>query len=124
MSSYKSKLEEQIAKQLGDAWAYEDGSLQYHIPKSYKPDFVNADKTVFVEVKGWFRPGDTLKYKNVASKCRSVGIEFIMVLQTPTKKVRKESQTTMSEWCDKNNIKWYSAHNVWKLRKNYEDTAS
>lgn len=124
MSEYKSKLEAEVAKQLGDAWGYESCNLQYHIPKSYKPDFVNDDQTVFLEVKGWFRPGDTLKYKSVAAKCKKRGIVFIMVLQTPNKRVRKGSDTTMSQWCDKNKIRWVSAHSVYKIRQEYEDAGS
>ena len=124
VSDYRSKLEREVANQLGDDWKYESCDIQYHIPKSYKPDFVNSDKNVFLEVKGWFRPGDTLKYKSIATKCKKRGIEFIMVLQTPSKKVRKGSQTTMSDWCDKNNIRWVSAHNVYKIRQEYENEKS
>ena len=118
MPEFKSKLEATVANLLGDTWEYEGDSIHYHIPKSYKPDFVNEDRSVFIEVKGWFRPGDTLKYKNVKAKCDKVGKEFIMILQTPNKRVRKGSDTTMSMWCDKNRIRWLSAHNAWKLHPN------
>lgn len=108
---YRSKLEKQVAGQLGDTWTYEPCTHDYTISKKYKPDFVNGD--TYIEVKGYFRVGDTQKYKALARKLDEDNIMFIMLLQQPSKPVRKGSKLTMSQWCEKNSIAWESTDRAW-----------
>ena len=114
MSKFRSKLEERVAGLLGDAWEYEPKQHSYHISKKYKPDFVRGD--TYIEVKGYFRVGDTQKYKALALQLKKDGIEFVMLLQTPSKVVRKGAKLTMSAWCEKNDIKWLGLNAIGELQ--------
>jgi hypothetical protein len=42
-------------------------------------------------------------------------MELVFILQYPNKKVRKGSKLTMSQWCDKEKIKWFSRDNIHEL---------
>lgn len=108
---FRSKLEARVANFLGASWEYEPTALHYHLPKKYIPDFVQGD--TYIEVKGYFRSGDTAKYKAVAKECERMGIMFIMLFQKPHAPIRKGSQTTYAKWAEKNNIHWESTERAW-----------
>ena len=109
MNKYRSKLEARVARKLGSDWLYEPLRIQYLVPRSYVPDFVSKDGKTYVEVKGYFRAGDTQKYAAINVELKSQGIRFKFMLQYPDKKVRKGAQLTMAQWCNKHNISWEKA---------------
>ena len=107
LKKYRSKLEARVARRLGKDWEYEPGGFKYLVPRTYYPDFVKGN--IYVEVKGYFRAGDTQKYAAINREMKAQGKDFRFVLQSPDKKVRKGSKITMAEWCDKHNIQWSKA---------------
>jgi hypothetical protein len=84
---------------------YEPYKVPYWTPANYCPDW--ALESVLVEAKGWFRPGDQKKYKAVRDSLPD-SLELVFLLQAPNKKVRKGAQLTMSGWCTKEGLRWFS----------------
>lgn len=107
----RSSLEDKVGDVLVPAgFLYEPYNVLYPTYRKYTPDFVLGD--VIVEVKGYFRAGDTQKYKAVKEELDKQGYLFTFVLQTPKKKVRKGSKLTMAEWCEKNGILWFDVQDL------------
>lgn len=102
---YRSKLEQLVAKKLPNA-EYESYTVDYWQKKRYTPDFVLNN--TFIEVKGFFRPGDQAKYIAVKEQLEEYKIEFVFLFSHPNKPVRKGAKLTMAGWAEKNNIKWFS----------------
>ena len=119
MNKYRNKFEQEIGEALGPDWEYEPFRMQYTVLRNYTPDFVLTFDDyfkIFVEAKGYFRPGDRQKYKAIRDECVDDGyITLVFFLQYPNKKVQKGAQLTMSQWCDKENIQWVST--VEELKK-------
>ena len=111
--NYRSKLEKKVAERIPEA-EYEPYKMEYWMLRNYTPDFVLGN--YIIEVKGFFRSGDISKYKAVRDQCEESGTEFIMLLQDPNKRVRKGSKTTMSGWCEKNNICWYTLDTIHHIK--------
>jgi hypothetical protein len=110
-SKYRSKFEGRCGALLEPAgFEYEPYRVKYTIAHSYTPDFVFNDDglEVLVEAKGYFRPGDTQKYKAIAASL-PFGQELVFLLQAPTKQVRSGTKLTMAGWCDKVGIKWFNS---------------
>lgn len=112
-SDYRSSFEHMVHKALGREWEYEPGAMPYSVPRKYTPDFVRGK--IVVECKGYFREGDTQKYRAIKATCDEQGLTFVMVLMNPSKKVRKGSTITMLEWCEKNGIPWFDLETIDKL---------
>jgi len=111
-SRYRSSLEAKFASNnSGKGYQYEPFSLPYVMKRNYKPDFVIDD--VLIECKGFFRPGDTLKYKSIRDSLPDY--ELVFVLSDPNKKVRKGSKLTMGQWCVKEGFKHYTLDNTDEL---------
>jgi hypothetical protein len=102
---YKSKLELKVSEILGNRWTYEEWKIPYIMEREYTPDFTRGK--IHIEVKGVFRPGDTLKYRSIQQHMPE-GEELVFVLSNPNKKVRKGSKITMGEWCTKNGFRFCS----------------
>ena len=98
MKKYRSKFEESVAKVLDDDWEYESKRVPYNQPRKYTPDFVKGD--TWIEVKGYFRVGDTAKYKAIRKSHPDVKLVFLF--SNPDKKVRKGAKLTMGAWAEKN----------------------
>jgi len=123
-SNFRSGFEEDVAKQLQPfGFSYEPFQVDYIIPRKYTPDFVyeKNGRTYLIECKGYFRAGDTQKYRAVA---RSIPWtqELIFVLMKPNQKVSKSTKLTMAEWCDKHNILWYNIDTLKELVDYVSDT--
>ncbi len=104
---YRSGLEKKFAEALPRKFmAYEPFDMPYTVHRHYKPDFVYKE-WMLVECKGFFREGDTKKYKSVRD-CLPESQRLVFVLMKPEKKVRKGAKMTMAQWCDKERIAWYS----------------
>lgn len=105
----RSRFEERIAPPLEAAgFDYEPYQLDYKVHHKYTPDFVFTKSfgRIIVEAKGYFRAGDTRKYKAIRDSMDEDD-EFVLFLQSPNKIVRKGTKLTMSGWCEKENITWF-----------------
>jgi len=121
-SFYRSGLEKALAERLPKEFEYEPFAVPYVTHRKYTPDFVCG--SCFIEAKGFFRAGDTMKYKAIRD---CIDGELIFVFSDGNKKLRKGSKITHSEWCIKENIKSFSIHECDELIKyikerNYENS--
>ena len=112
-SRFRSTFEDDVSKVLKE-FDYEPFTVPYTISRSYRPDFVDSSGLSLVECKGYFRDGDTKKYTSIRDSIPE-GQELIFVLMQPNKKIRKGAKMTMSEWCDKENILWYTIETLQEL---------
>jgi hypothetical protein len=109
----RSGFEERCGAILEPAgFTYESDNVRYPVWHKYTPDFIYPSDTyhaTWVECKGWFRPGDRLKYQTIARHLLHPDhfIELVFLLQAPNKKVQKGAKLTMSGWCDKHDIRWF-----------------
>jgi len=120
-NKYRSALEKEFSKEVKrKGFKYEPFDVPYIVHRHYKPDFVHEDKKVMVEVKGFFRVGDTLKYKSIRDTILEDGWELIFLLSNEHKKVRKGGKITMGQWCEKEGMKHYTLHTTQELVKYVE----
>jgi hypothetical protein len=112
-SAFRSTFEEDVSKIL-TGFDYEPFTVPYTIERSYRPDFVHHSSGVLVECKGYFRDGDTKKYTSIRDSLPKEQ-ELVFVLMQPNKKIRKGAKMTMSEWCDKEGILWYTIETLQEL---------
>ena len=92
---FKSGLEEKVSDllcELGVDYEYEGVSYLYTIQHHYTPDFV-LPNGVCLETKGFWRPEDRRKIKQVISD--NPEIDLRMVFQDPYKKISKKSRQPM-----------------------------
>lgn len=116
MHKYRSKLEKECHQLLGrDDWEYEPHKIAYTLRKNYIPDFVQGD--CYIEVKGFFRPGDTAKYKAIAEQLKFEGKEYIFLMPKPDAKVRKGGKITYRQWCAKHKVKIFSTSEIKELKE-------
>ena len=108
---YRSKLESMVGSHLGPQWSYEPFQVDYITHRRYTPDFVYGD--LLVEVKGFFRVGDTQKYKAIKQDLAAFQ-ELVFYLNNPKTKVRKGGKLNMGEWCTKEGFVWFD--NVYDLK--------
>jgi hypothetical protein len=114
LGNFRSEFEQTVNTQLNRVgFDYESEKIQYHIPRVYTPDFVHPSG-ILVECKGFFREGDTQKYKSIVN-CLPDDKELVFVLMKPNQKVRKGTKLSMGEWCDKHGIKWYNIDTLVEL---------
>ena len=120
-NKFRSALEKEFSKEVAKkGFLYEPYDIPYTVHRKYKPDFVNEEKKVMVEVKGFFRIGDTLKYKSIRDTILVDNWELVFLLSNPNKKVRKGGKITMGQWCDKEGFKHYTLHTAQELIKYVE----
>ena len=118
---FRSALEKEFSKEVKSKWfKYEPYGVPYTVYRTYMPDFVHEEKKVMVEVKGFFRVGDTLKYKSIRDTILEDGYELIFLLSNEHKKVRKGGKITMGQWCEKEGMKHYTLHTAQELVKYVE----
>ena len=116
-SKYRSSFEEDVAQVLQPhSFTYEPGQWQYKIPRKYTPDFVYEGqlRTTLIECKGYFRVGDTQKYKAIRD-CLGPDEQLVFVLMKPDQKVSKQAKLTMAQWCDKEGLMWYTIDTLEEL---------
>ena len=109
---YRNNFEADIGEKLVD-WNYEPYQIPYVTKRNYTPDFTKEN--ILVEAKGYFRVGDTQKYKAIRDSLFSQ--ELVFVLTNADKKVRKGSKITMGEWCDKEGFKWFTLKTLKELKR-------
>ena len=123
-NEFRSGFEHDVSKQLQPyGFSYEPWQIDYKIERKYTQDFVyeRGGRTYLIECKGYFRSGDTQKYRSIA-KCIPETHELIFVLMKPNQKVSKNTKNTMAQWCDKNNILWYNIDTLKELVDYVTDT--
>ena len=119
---YRSGLEKQAALQLKKPdYLYEPYRLPYVTYRHYVPDFVHEKKKILIECKGFFRAGDIQKYKAIRDSLKDEGWELVFILSSKKKKIRKNSKTTMEEWCAKEGFLCYTANTISELHKYIKD---
>ena len=112
-SIYRSGLEASFAAIAPKRkFKYEPFDVPYVMHRKYKPDFVHTRTGTLLELKGFFRTGDTMKYKAIRD---CIDNELIFVLSDPNKKLRKGAKMTMGQWCDKEGFKHYTLNDFDKL---------
>jgi len=124
LGKYRSGFEKDVGQQLQPfGFKYEPCQVPYRIERKYTPDFVYElnGRTYLIECKGYFRAGDTQKYRAI-SKCLPETQELIFVLMKPNQKVSKSTKLTMAEWCDKHEILWYNIDTLKELVSYVSDT--
>jgi len=89
---FRSGLEKDLSEKLDGQYKFEPYGLPYTTHRQYIPDFVHEDKAVLIECKGFFRVGDTQKYKAIRDSMPEW--EIIFVLSKTSKKVRKGGKIT------------------------------
>lgn len=108
---FRSPLEERLSKTLRGSFKYEAKKLDYTVHRKYVPDFIDEDRKIIIEAKGFFRQGDDKKYASI--KADHPKYRMIFVFSDPHKKVRKGSKArkdgtylTLAEWADQNGWEW------------------
>ena len=66
---------------------------------------------ILVEAKGYFRVGDTQKYKAIRDSLLTQQ-ELVFLLYSPTKKIRKGAKMNMGEWCEKEGLRWFTMEDI------------
>ena len=113
LGRYRSSLEKAFAEATPRKFfEYEPYRLEYSIPKKYLPDFAKGD--ILIECKGFFRAGDTQKYKAIRDSLLG-RYEVVFLLSDPYKKVRKGSKLTMGEWCTREGFAYFTMEEVEEL---------
>jgi len=108
---YRNNFESDVGEELVD-WSYEPYQIPYITKRKYTPDFTKGN--ILVECKGYFRVGDTQKYKAIRDSLYTQ--ELVFVFTNSNKKVRKGSKLTMGEWCDKEGFKWFTKETLQELK--------
>jgi hypothetical protein len=114
---YRSGLEKKFAEMSPrGVFQYEPYKIPYVVYRDYIPDFVHegAQKTYLIECKGYFRVGDTQKYKAIRDSVED-HIELVFLLSDKNKKVRKGSKMTMEQWCAKEGLACFTLDSMDKL---------
>lgn len=115
---YRSGLEKKFAELTPRGmFKFEPYTIPYTIHRNYKPDFVFGD--YLIECKGYFRVGDTQKYTSIRDSL--AGQELIFVLSDPNKKLRKGAKMTMGQWCDKEELQFFTLQTIDDLLKYVKD---
>lgn len=127
LSKYRSKLEQKVAADLGKKYEYEskDGIISYTLVFDYLPDFYRnvGVKEYLIEVKGFFRPGDSKKYVGVINACKADPLkkEIIFLFANPYRPVHKGGKLTYADWADKHDVMWFATSNVHDLKQYIEN---
>jgi len=119
-NGYRSGFEEELSKKLQPrGFSYEPCKIPYTIHRNYTPDFVydNGETKYYIEAKGFFRIGDTQKYKAIVDSL-SPTEELVFILMKPNQRVSKSTKMKMHEWCDKYKIMWYNIDTLEEKNEN------
>lgn len=104
--SYKSKLEERVAKRLPKSAEYEPESIKWEQPskvRSYTPDWKLRDN-VFIEAKG--KLDLATRQKHIWFKDQHPEITIYFIFEKAGNTIAKNSKTTYGSWAEKNGFEW------------------
>lgn len=117
---YRSRLEKQLGEGRLKGLKYEPFTLPYIQEKSYSPDFVNEEKNILFEAKGYFRSAAEFR-KYVDVKRCNPDWEIIFIFSDPNKPLpwsRKRKtdgkRMTHKELVEKNGFKCCTIHTIKK----------
>ena len=116
----KTKFRSGLEKSFSEAtqgFLYEPFRLPYIVKRKYVPDFICARTGAMIETKGYFRVGDTQKYKAIRD---CIDRPLIFVFSNPRTKVRKGSKTTLGDWCDKEGFAHFSMKTINELTEHLQ----
>ena len=91
-------------KNAGTDFGYEVEKIPYTINHKYCPDFTLGNG-IRIEAKGYFRPGETAKYKAVKAHHPDLDLRFVFM--NADLKI-SGLKSTHAAWCDRNGFKWAS----------------
>jgi len=112
---FRSGLESAFSEAVGtEDFAYEPYRIPYIIRKKYVPDFICQRTGAMIECKGFFRVGDTQKYKAVRDE---IDRPLIFVFTDSRKRLRKGSKMNLGQWCDKEGLAHFTMATVDELIK-------
>lgn len=115
---YRSKLEEQIAKQLeteGIEFTYEQLKIPYTVPErtsKYVTDFVIGpeERPIIIEAKGRFAHHQSSdakeRQKFILLKQQFPDLDIRFVFQSKNTKIYPSSKTTVSQWAETHGFLW------------------
>lgn len=115
---YRSKLEEQIAKQLeteGIEFTYEQLKIPYTVPErnsKYITDFVigSEERPIIIEAKGRFAHHQSSdakeRQKFILLKQQYPDLDIRFVFQSRNTKIYPGSKTTVSQWAETHGFLW------------------
>lgn len=115
---YRSKLEEQIAKQLeteGIEFTYEKLKIPYKVPErnsKYITDFVigSEERPIIIEAKGRFAHHQSSdakeRQKFILLKQQYPDLDIRFVFQSRNTKIYPGSKTTVSQWAETHGFLW------------------
>lgn len=107
MPNYRSGFERSLAASLKRRkvkFEYESVKVPYVIKHNYNPDFI-LPNGVWIEAKGYFRPGDVAKYRAVKEQNPEMDLRFVFM--DGDKKISRQ-KTTHGQWCDRHGFPWAS----------------
>lgn len=120
MSKYRNSFEEKVHKLLPNT-LYEPFKISYPVNKvcSYLPDYVDEERRIIWEAKGYFRTRpDASKYIPIVAACKEQGWRFIFIFQNPKTilpgvRLRANgTRQTNAEWAEKNNFEWVTIRSI------------
>jgi len=115
---FRSGLESAFSKAVGtEDFAYEPVRIPYIIKKKYVPDFICQRTGAMIECKGFFRVGDTQKYKAIRDE---IDRPLIFVFTDSRKRLRKGSKMNLGQWCDKEGLACFTMDTVDELLEHLE----
>ena len=107
---FRSPLEKRLHGVL-KGFKYEPCKMAYITERNYIPDFVDEERRILIEAKGFFRQGDDKKYLSI-KKCYPKW-RMIFVFSDPKKPVRKGglprkdgTRLSLAEWAEQNGWEW------------------
>jgi len=110
---FRSGLESAFSEAVGTKdFLYEPYRLPYIIRKKYVPDFIDTRTGAMIECKGFFRVGDTQKYKAIRDE---IDRPLIFIFSDSRKRLRKGSKMNLGEWCEKEGLAHFTMKSVDKL---------
>ena len=110
---FRSGLESAFSEAVGtEDFAYEHARIPYIIKKKYVPDFICQRTGAMIECKGFFRVGDTQKYKAIRDE---INRPLIFVFTDSRKRLRKGSKMNLGQWCEKENLAHFTMKSIPEL---------
>jgi len=114
-SKFRSGLESAFNDAVSqEDFLYEPYRLPYIIRKKYIPDFIDKRTGAMIECKGFFRVGDTQKYKAIRDE---IDRPLIFVFSDSRKRLRKGSKMNLGEWCDKEGLAHFTMKSIDGLKE-------
>jgi len=112
-TKFRSGLESAFSDAVGTKdFLYEPYRLPYIIKKKYIPDFICERTGAMIETKGFFRVGDTQKYKAIRDE---IDRPLIFVFSNPKTRLRKGSKMNLGQWCEKEGFAHFTIKSIDKL---------